>query len=336
MDSTLPAAPPSSPASELEESRYLWPPLIMSVVMLWFVPMGTSMGCDEAGTWWVIKDGFHSMLERAAWWPAGQSILFNLLVMGARGIGGDRDFVMRIPALLMSLGTLVLLYRLGKRLAGPLAAMFACLAFVVMQEVMAVASVIRPYSLATLLVTGAMLALVAWLDTGRLRYGIAYVMLAGLTPYAHYVQGLMFIVHAVYAALRIRARDSAIRPLDILLAWFASGLLMLPLLERALSLYSRRAVDTYLYFPNATAVLASVVPPVSGGVDRPGAFVRPAAALAVFVCAPLALDGGLSGSVVGNAASGHPVGPGEFRRTSSFLPGVTTSAMRPVWRSRPG
>ncbi len=270
MSSTAAPALPERLASEQEQSRYIWPPLVLSVILLWFVPMGTSLGLDESGTWWVVKDGFHPMLERAGWWPAGQSILFNLLVMGARSIGGDRDIVMRMPALLMSLGTLVLLYRLGKRLAGPLVAMFSCLVFVTMQEVIYVASVVRPYSLALLLVTGAVLALVNWLDTGRLRYGIAYVVLAGLTPYANYVYGLMFVVHAVYAAIRMRARDSAIRPRDLIAAWFASALLLLPLLDQVLSLYSRRARYSFLSFPSTVDVLAGIVPPVLGGASGLG------------------------------------------------------------------
>lgn len=36
-------------ASEREECRYLWPPLVLSIVLFWFVPLGSSLGLDESG-----------------------------------------------------------------------------------------------------------------------------------------------------------------------------------------------------------------------------------------------------------------------------------------------
>ena len=70
--------------AERAESRYLWPPLILSILLLWLLPMGNSLGLDESGNWWVIKDGVSKMLERSRIWTGGESVLFNLLVMAAR------------------------------------------------------------------------------------------------------------------------------------------------------------------------------------------------------------------------------------------------------------
>jgi hypothetical protein len=255
----------TEPLAEREEARYLLPPLILGIVLLWIVPMGNSLGLDESGNWWVVKDGVREMLVRARLWPGGQSVLFNLFVIGARSIGGDSDIVMRIPSLLMMIGTLVLIYRLGKRVAGPLAAMFSCLIFVAMREVIYVASTVRPYALAILLVTGAMLALMNWLDGGGLLYAGMYVGLAALTAYATYLYCMMFLVHAAYAIVRIRMRNSRVGPAALLGAWMASGILMLPLAAQVLSAYSRRAGETYLSTPSIEEILASIIPPVLAG-----------------------------------------------------------------------
>ena len=265
MNSVAPEALRTAPLAEWEEARYLLPPLILGIILLWIVPLGSSLGLDESGNWWVVKDGVREMLVRARVWPGGQSVLFNFFVIGARSIGGDSDVAMRIPSLLMAMGTLVLIYRLGKRLAGPLAAMFSCLIFVAMREVIYVASTVRPYALAILLVTGAMLALINWLDSGELRYAGVYVVLAALTAYATYLYCMMFLVHASYAIVRMRMRDTRVRPAALIGAWIACGILMLPLAAQVLPAYSRRAGETYLPTPNVEEILASLIPPVVGG-----------------------------------------------------------------------
>jgi hypothetical protein len=250
-------------AAEREECRYLWPPLILSIVLLWFVPMGTGLGLDESGNWWVIKDGFRAMLHWSRLWPGGA--LFNALVIAARSFGGDSDVVMRIPALLASLGAVYLLYRLGRRLFGPLAAMFSCLVFVTMRGVVYEASTVRPYSLALLLVIGAILCLVNWLDTGRSRYAVSYVLLASLTLYATFLYAIMFLVHAVYALVRIRVRESRVGTRSLIAAWSASAVLLLPLASEILASFADRSKHTFLTIPNVETAVGSVIPTLLAG-----------------------------------------------------------------------
>ena len=263
----------ADPTDERAESRYLWPPLLLSIFLLWVVPMGTSLGLDESGNWWVIKDGFSKMIERSRIWTGGESVLFNLLVMAARALGGDSDVTMRIPSLAMMLVTLFFLYRLGRRFAGPLAALWSCLVFVVLPDVIYVASTVRPYALALALVTGAMLALANWLDAGRLRYGTTYTLLATLTLYATPLYASMFLIHAVYAVSRMRAGTSAVRLPALLAAWAACGVLLVPRALDVIRLYSQRTAHSLLPAPDAYHILASMVPPVPAGAAGLGLLV---------------------------------------------------------------
>jgi Dolichyl-phosphate-mannose-protein mannosyltransferase len=253
---------------ERQESRFLWPPLILVIVLLWLVPLGSSLGLDETGNYWVIKDGLVTAAARSNQWSGGQSLLFDALVVAARHIGGDHDFVYRIPSVLAMVLALFFLYKIGTRLAGQLAAMFACLAFASMREVVYVASTLRPYALGLAFVTGAVWALIRWFDSGKRLYGVAYAILAALTIYAHYFLGAMFVVHGIYGLARIRRRDTVVRLRELVVAICLSGAMILPLVPQFMWLLASRAQHSDLGSPtfgDVGDVLKSIVPPLLAG-----------------------------------------------------------------------
>jgi hypothetical protein len=254
--------------AERAECRFVWPPLVIAVVLFWIVPLATSFGNDEASNWWVIKDGLREAIARATGplaLPGGQSVFYNLLPLAAQALGAQSEMALRLPSVLAMLGAALLIYRIGARLAGPLAAMFGCLVFVTMADVVFVASTLRPYGLAMLCLAGAMLAWMNWLDTGRPRYAVAYAVLAALTVYAHDLFAIMYLVHAMYALVRLRARDSQVTLGAMFLAWLASGVLLLPLAPANLRLLAGRGQHVYAATPDVGALLASVVPPLLAG-----------------------------------------------------------------------
>ena len=51
--------------SERAAARFLFPPIVLCILLLWIVPMRTSLGGDEAGNWWVVKDGLKQTWERS-------------------------------------------------------------------------------------------------------------------------------------------------------------------------------------------------------------------------------------------------------------------------------
>ncbi len=244
-----------------EEVRFIWPPLILAIVTLWIIPMGTSLGLDETGNDWVIQGGLQESFARSGLW-AGTSWISNALMIAARSIGGDREFVLRMPALFAAAITL-LLYLLGKRLVGQLAAAYACLVFVCLRDVVYVVSTMRPYSLALLFVTGAMFCLVRWLDTGSVWFGLAYTGLAAGTLHAHYLFAPALLVHLIYFLWRSRGLEPLqVRFRTVACAWASICLLGLPLVPNLRQLLSRGVSSLYLGRPNTGDFLLSLAPPV--------------------------------------------------------------------------
>jgi hypothetical protein len=304
MSAILERSAAASSKAEAEEAKFLWPPILISIVLLWLVPMSTSLGLDETGTWWVVKDGLRQTIERAKIWPAGQSILFDSILLAVRAVAGDSDFAMRAPSVAAMGIALILLYRLGRKFFGPLAAMFSCLVFITLRDVVYVASTVRPYALGLLFVIAAMLALVNWIDTGKFRHGAAYSILAALTVHAHYFLGVMFLVHAMYLFARIRGGTSSIGWKQVLLGWLGSAVFLLPAAPFALSLNAARSQHVYLPTPDVETALTSLVP-----ILLTGAFAV-AILLRIVARKPVTISADFSGLPVWLCAAWALVPPG--------------------------
>jgi len=178
---------------------------------------------------------------------------------------------------LAMLGAALLIYKIGVRLIGPLAAMFGCLVFITLGDVVQVASTLRPYALGLLCLAGAMLALLNWLDTGKLRHAVAYVLLAALTVYAHYLFAMMYVVHGAYALARWRARDTPVKLGAAILACLASAAALVPLAPALGRLLVSRFDHIYGANPNIWALLASLAPPALAGMIGLGVLLYMAA-----------------------------------------------------------
>jgi hypothetical protein len=252
-------------SAEAEEAKFLWPPIVFAVLAVWVLPLFTSLELDETGVWWVVKDGLRQAIQRAHIWPLGQSILYDSILTLVRAIAGDSDFAMRLPSALTMIAALYLLYRLGRRLIGPLGAMFACLVFVTMREVVYVASTMRPYALVPFFTIGAVLVLLYWLESGKWKYAAAYVVLSALAVHANYFAALMFPVHAVLVFVRIRDRSTRVRIPQFAVAWGAVLALLAPLIPFCFELRARRGAYSYLPAPGLEEFLGGLVPGLFAG-----------------------------------------------------------------------
>ncbi len=258
--------PPASETSEGEERshvRILELILAVVVLRLWLVPLPSSLWLDELLTWWVIKDGAAHTIGRAFTYQ--QSPLYYLIVWVAQAIGGNSEIVLRLPSLLATAGSAVLLYRLVRHLVGREAARMSVLVFASTAVVAFEASEARPYAIATFALVAATLALVRWLDEGGWRRGVLYIVLAVVVVWMHYLFALALVAHAVYAIVRIRRRQTRLTPAHLVAAAVAIAAGLVPLALQIASLWDRRGT---LSIPNQAGIgslLIVLVPPALAG-----------------------------------------------------------------------
>jgi hypothetical protein len=233
--------------------------IVLSVVWLWITPLGASLWLDETGTYWVIQEGLSGIPSRAAAMP--QFSLYFFIAGLAVALGGASEALLRLPSVIAMALAAFLLYRLGKRLLDQEAALLATLVFVGWKEVAFAAADARPYAVGLLLVIASMLLLIRWLETGRLAEGLGYILLASLTVYTHYLFAAMFLVHAIYAIQRLRARPPA-RLMAVCGAGILSAALLLPVLPRVLFLARSGAKYSFVGKPWLPQLLEFFSPPV--------------------------------------------------------------------------
>jgi uncharacterized membrane protein len=211
------------------------------IACLWLVPLFSSLWLDELGTWWVVKDGLAETVDRALTFH-GQSPLYYLIVWVARTVGGDSEAVLRLPSLIATAVSAVLLYRLARELIGREAARLAVLAFAATNVVAFEASEARPYAMATMAVIAATYALVRWLDDGqRWSLALVYAVLAVVVVWLHYLFALALVPHVLYAFTRLRRRETEVSAarLMVVAGLVAAGIV--PLAVQLTSLWDRRS-----------------------------------------------------------------------------------------------
>jgi 4-amino-4-deoxy-L-arabinose transferase-like glycosyltransferase len=232
---------------------------LVAIAFLWIAPLTDGLWIDECGTYWVVKDGWLSTIDRALRFQ-GQSPLYYLLARLALVLGGKSELVLRAPSVLAALGALLLLRRLGERLLGAETARAAVLLFVVLVSERAVEA--RPYALAILLAVATAASVVRWLDTGAPRHAIASAVLGALLLYAHSLFAPVLLVLAIYAWSR-NGREKRIPARHARLALVLLALLVAPLGFQLAALALRQRSLHLAGIPPALGVASVFFPPVA-------------------------------------------------------------------------
>jgi uncharacterized membrane protein len=219
--------------------RFYWIIGGVIVALVWIRPIASSLWTDEFGSWWVIKDGFRQAIDRS-WTYQGQSPLYYLMVWATRHATGDQEWALRLPSVILAVLSVVLLYRLVRRLVDVECARIAAVVFVAWPIVAFSSIDFRPYALATFLAIAATLASIRWLDGAGWWRGVVYVVLLVAAIWAHYLFGLIVIAHACYAIARLRDGTTKVRPRDLVVASVGVVVLIAPLGRELADLWSRR------------------------------------------------------------------------------------------------
>jgi len=169
------------------------------------------------------------------------------------------EIALRLPSTFALAWAVLLLYRLGSELFDHRIGLLAAIGFALHPGVAFAASDARPYAIALAFTVASVLALVRWLRHGRLLDAASYVLATTVMIYAHYLFGVMLLVHAVYALWPARPRG----PVSPRALCIAAGLLVVAVAPLTLQLVSiaRRSAD-FSFAPEASlALLLRVLAP---------------------------------------------------------------------------
>jgi hypothetical protein len=218
--------------------------------------MSLSIWTDEAATYWIIKDGLGTAVDRALRFQGQSPLYFALLWLSSRTLG-TAEWALRMPSAVMLTLTLVVFYRLGKLWFDRQTALFACMVLACHSAVYALQA--RPYALALLAETGAWYFLVRWIKRHSTWDACAYVLFAALTFYAHYVFAITCVVQLAFAWSSLR-RLGAMR--WTALGAMAAGIVALtsPGILQLHSLFLRRASLSFMPVPTQVELATALLP----------------------------------------------------------------------------
>jgi hypothetical protein len=239
---------------------------------LWVWPLQGSLWIDELGTWWVVKDSFGSALDRAFTYH-GQSPVYYSVAWLAGRVGGHNEVLLRLPSLIAGVLAALLFFRLIKRLADGEAARLALVAFVGLGGIGFAVSEARPYALGLLALVASTLALVRWLDEGRRAGAVAFLVLAVLCIWIHYMFALVLPAQLLYATARVRAGATKVRVRELAAVVVVIVLGVLPLAAQVMSLWGRRGSLAVANVATLEDLIIALFPPVVVGAVLLGALL---------------------------------------------------------------
>jgi uncharacterized membrane protein len=219
--------------------RLLWGVAGLMLTALWIRPLPSSLWIDETGTWWVVKDGVRDAIHRSLD-VQGESPLYYLMAWITREIAGPHEWALRLPSLVLMIGSAALLFRFARRIVDDEYARIALVGFIVWPAVSFAAADYRPYALATFGLICSTMLLVRWLARDTLASGSAYVLTLIALIYVHYLFGLIVPVHLCYVFARTREGSTTVSLRRFLVAVSFVALAVTPLMAQIAALWGLR------------------------------------------------------------------------------------------------
>lgn len=230
----------------------------LAILRFWVAPLRASLWLDETTTFWTASKGIAETIHRSQIAP-GQSLIYSLLSAVIMRITGQSELALRLPSLFAGLGTIWLLFELGKRLLDREAALLAVVVFVSLPEIIPEIPNARPYAIALFFVVGSLLQLVRWLDTGKKRNMLAYVVLSAAIVYFHPLLSTVYMAHLAYAFVRLRTSDRVPWP-NLALAAILLLVLIFPPLWYVLRVQHASSSLAFAGTPDTQALVFSLLP----------------------------------------------------------------------------
>jgi len=213
-----------------------WPlGLLFAVCLgrLWLMALPSGFWVDETVTAFVVERPHDPSLAVVPQVPAS---LYYDVARAAVKLWGSSEVAYRIPSLLAMLAAVWVVARLAARLIHPDAAWFAAFSCLALHGIDYFAVDARPYALGMLVAAGAVWFLVRWLDTARWTAAAGFALGAALIWRIHLIYWPFYMVLALYAALRVRLKRTAVGWGRLALVFGAAALALVPVARQAVSL----------------------------------------------------------------------------------------------------
>ncbi len=208
------------------------------------------MWFDEIYSTWAARGGFAKVLATAA--GDVHPPLHGLAVAAWTALGGESTPWLRVLSMLFGLGTIVVVFLLGRALFGRAAGLAAAALLAVHPVHVYFSQEVRAYALLWLALTAAWWLGWRWLEEGRTRHAAGYVVAAAVALYTHYLAGLVLaFAGAAGLLLAWTGPGGRRRALGWIALHVAVGALFAPQLPVFLAQQSRLSADHWLPPANA-------------------------------------------------------------------------------------
>jgi hypothetical protein len=227
--------------------------LVLCIVRLWLMPIASSFWVDEMGTVFVARYGASHPSLRAA--PQVPESIYYALPRITERIAGTSEAGYRLWSLLAMGAALFLVARVAAAIIHPQCAWFVVFACLSLRGIDYQAADARPYALGTCVAAAGVLLVIRWFDSGHMRDGAAFAVVAALLWRVHLVFWPFYLVFFVYAMVRLARGGTPVAWRQAVMIFVALGVALLPVAARALAL-NREAAAHVIDMPPSVGALS--------------------------------------------------------------------------------
>ncbi|HEX5228972.1 MAG TPA: glycosyltransferase family 39 protein [Bryobacteraceae bacterium] len=221
-----------------------WVLLAAVIGRLWILPLPSSFWVDELVTFFVVKYPHHASYAAAPQVPAS---IYYWIPRMIQSVFGMSETWYRLPSVILMGIALFLIARLAARLIHPEAGWFAVFACLGLHGINDYADDARPYALGICVAAAALFFLVRWLDSVRLIDAALFAAFASLLWAVHLIYWPMYLVFALYPAVRIYQGETRAKPWQAAVLFGVVILAVIPQLLTAWGLL--RGASTHVVAP---------------------------------------------------------------------------------------
>jgi len=233
---------------------------ILLAIPIYLPRLMRSFWLDEAGTFFMVRNGFWAAIEACSNWP-GQSILYGALTSLFCLEGGPlREPLLRLPGLI---GLGLLLYftaRLATRALGATAGLCAFVLMLFHPQSFDLYIQARAYGLAAAAVAASYWMIYEWVETRRRVFAAGWAVATVLIFYLHYLYVVSLLAQGVYLAWVFVAEKRSERWRDLAWATAAVPVLLAPLLSHMLLLVRQSYSLSYVSMPDFFDLVRALAP----------------------------------------------------------------------------